>query len=112
MFVLQAQNEEMMGERSTYQKYVAQLKNRIAQLEEKLQEAEDGDGEERGRRRGRGREEVLRLRRENAELRQKNEKLLASEREVSQFMLPCRLILLPHTKLCTPSTGISTITQQ
>ena len=74
MFVLQAQNEEMMGERSTYQKYVAQLKNRIAQLEEKLQEAEDGDGEERGRRRGRGREEVLRLRREKCRIETKERK--------------------------------------
>ena len=90
MFVLQAQYKEMAGERATYQEYVAQLKSKIAQLEEEVQE-EEGRGGRGGRGegglRGKDREELLRLRRENAELRQKNEKLQSSQAEVSRVIM-------------------------
>ena len=85
MFVLLGQYREMEGERVTYQDYVTQLKSRIAQLEdermfEQQQEQSSGDNE-------RHREELVRLRRENAALRQSNTKLQASQDQVRVCVL-------------------------
>ena len=87
MFVLQAQYKEMAGERATYEEYVAQLKSKIAQLEEEVLEEEGRGGRGEAGLRRNDREELLRLRRENAELRQKNEKLQSSQAEVSRVLL-------------------------
>lgn len=80
MFVLLGQHREMVGERGSYQDYVAQLKSRVADLEEELfelQQERRPEGCEEG-----SKEELLRLRRENIELRREHAKLQASQNEV------------------------------
>ena len=87
VFILLTQYKEVVGERATYQEYVAQLKSRIAQLEEA------GTDEERSRE-SEQTDLLLQLRRENAELRQQNEKLQMSQSEVS---LPVHEELVEYT---------------
>ena len=84
MFVLLNQYREVVGERGTYQEYISQLKSRLAQLEDELQQAKQGGvrGSERGEGDSGSRDELLRLRRENAELRQEQARLQASQDEV------------------------------
>ena len=79
MFVLLQQYSEIVRERSVYEDYISQLKARVLQLEDDQQSG--------GRPREHDREEVVRLRRENAELRQEKAKLQASQNEVSCMKL-------------------------
>ena len=73
MFVLLQQYTEMVRERGVYEDYISRLKARVSQLEdEKLPEGYSEDE----------RDELMRLRRENAELRQEKAKFQASQDEV------------------------------
>lgn len=74
MFVLLQQYSEVVRERGVYEDYISQLKARVLQLED--------DRQPEGRSRDHDREELARLRRENAELRQDKAKLQASQNEV------------------------------
>ena len=85
MFVLLDQYGEMVAERSSYQEYVANLKSRVAQLEDQLQQ--EGGGGVNGKEEEDLRKELLHLRRENAELRSEKAKLQASQNEVGNCVL-------------------------
>ena len=74
VFVLVRQYAEMAAERGAYEDYIDQLKARLSQLEDERLSSSRPDRPER--------EEIARLRRENAELRQEKAKLQASQNEV------------------------------
>lgn len=88
IFVILNQYREVVGERGTYQEYISQLKVRVAELEEELQQCKTQDGVSEGKEGG-SRQELLRLRRENAELRQEHARLQASQNEVSDYSYSC-----------------------
>ena len=80
MFVLLGQHGEFVRERATYQEYISKLKNQVSQLEDELSEQRRRTGALQHKD---SREELIHLRKENAELRCERAKLQASQNEVS-----------------------------
>lgn len=79
MFVLLGQHGEIVRERATYQEYISKLKNQVSQLEDELSEQRRQTGADQHK------DELLRLRKENAELRCERAKLQASQNELFQI---------------------------
>lgn len=95
MFVLLGQYKEILGERCNYQEYIAQLKCRVAQLEDEMNELKQEQRIAGGDKQEGLREEVLRLRRENSTLRKEQAKLQASQNEVCYTYLYTFLHSIP-----------------
>lgn len=81
IFVLLGQYTEIETERSTNEEYISKLKSNITRLEDELNQTKR-DREEGGDNSSSSTPELLRLRKENAQLRREQAKLRASQNEV------------------------------